>query len=231
MGFFYIDRYYLFLVLPMFFLAILAQMRVKSSYSKYRKIRNSRGLTGAMAAQRVLDYYNITNVRIERIGGELTDNFDPRINTIRLSEDIFDGNSIASVGIACHEAGHAAQHAENYAPVKIRNSIISVCNIGSFVGIPLAIIGLAINSEPIYLIGLFLYAFVALFQLVTLPVEFNASARAVKVIEETGLLSEEENKGAKSVLKAAAMTYVAALAVSLANLLRIMLLITGRRRR
>lgn len=231
MGFFYIDRYYLFLVLPMFFLAILAQMRVKSSYSKYRKIRNSRGLTGAMAAQRVLDYYNITNVRIERIGGELTDNFDPRINTIRLSEDIFDGNSIASVGIACHEAGHAAQHAENYAPVKIRNSIIPVCNIGSFVGIPLAIIGLAINSEPIYLIGLFLYAFVALFQLVTLPVEFNASARAVKVIEETGLLSEEENKGAKSVLKAAAMTYVAALAVSLANLLRIMLLITGRRRR
>lgn len=222
---------YLLLVVPAFILSLIAQAKVKTTYSKMSKVRNTSGYTGAQAAAAVLRYYGITDVHIVETTGKLSDHFDPRHKVIRLSREVYYGNSIASVGIACHEAGHAAQHAQGYVPIKVRNAIIPVCNIGSYLGIPLAFAGYFLGFEPLVLIGLGLYSLIAVFQLVTLPVEFNASSRAVKVIDETGLLrGDEEIKGAKKVLSAAAMTYVAALAVSLANLLRFAVLFLGRRR-
>ena len=223
---------YLILVVPAFIISLVAQAKVKTTYSKMAKVRNTSGYTGAQAAAAVLRHYGIMDVRIEETHGKLSDHFDPRSKVIRLSREVFYGNSIAAVGIACHEAGHAAQHAQGYAPIKIRNSIIPVCNIGSYLGIPLAFAGYFLGFEPLILVGLGLYSLIAVFQLVTLPVEFNASARAVRVIDETGLLrSEEEISGAKKVLSAAAMTYVAALVVTLANLLRFAILFLGRGRR
>lgn len=223
---------YIILVLPAFILSIVAQGKVKTTYAKMAKVRNTSGYTGAQAAAAVLRYYGITDVRIEETTGKLSDHFDPRSKVIRLSREVFYGNSIAAVGIACHEAGHAAQHAQGYVPIRVRNAIIPVCNIGSYLGIPLAFAGYFLGFEPLVLVGLGLYSLITVFQLVTLPVEFNASARAVKVIDETGLLrGEEEVRGAKKVLSAAAMTYVAALTVSLANLLRFAILFLGRGRR
>lgn len=223
---------YFILVIPAFIISLIAQAKVKSTYSKMAKIRNTSGYTGAQAAAAVLRHYGISNVRIEVTEGKLSDHYDPRSNVIRLSNEVYYGNSIAAVGIACHEAGHAAQHAQNYLPIKIRNSIIPVCNLGSYLGIPLAFAGYFLGFEPLILVGLGLYSFIAVFQLATLPVEFNASSRAIRVIEETGLLrAEEEMRGAKKVLSAAAMTYVAALAVTLANLLRFAIMFLGRGRR
>ncbi|NLA76980.1 MAG: zinc metallopeptidase [Clostridiales bacterium] len=228
-GYFY-DYYYIVLVVPMIVLSVIAQVKVKSAYSKYSKTANSRGLTGASAAYAVLNHYGINNVAVEQVAGNLTDHYDPRTNVIRLSQGVYNSTSVAAVGIACHEAGHAAQHAEGYAPIKIRNTILPVCNIGSSLGISLALIGIFMSFEPLIVIGICLYAAVTVFQLVTLPVEFNASRRAVEVIEGSGLLSEDEQSGAKKVLTAAAMTYVAALAVSAANLLRLILRYGNRRR-
>lgn len=223
---------YLILVVPAFILSLVAQAKVKSTYSKMAKVRNTSGYTGAQAAAAVLRHYGIMDVRIEETSGKLSDHFDPRSKVIRLSRDVYYGNSIAAVGIACHEAGHAAQHNQGYVPIKVRNAIIPVCNIGSYLGIPLAFAGYFLGFEPLILVGLGLYSLIAVFQLVTLPVEFNASARAIRVIDENGLLrSEEEISGAKKVLSAAAMTYVAALAVTLANLLRFAILFLGRGRR
>lgn len=223
---------YLILVVPAFLLSLAAQAKVRTTYSKLSKVRNTSGYTGSQAAAAVLRFYGITDVRIEETTGKLSDHFDPRSKVIRLSREVYYGNSIASVGIACHEAGHAAQHAQGYVPIKVRNAIIPVCNIGSYLGIPLAFAGYFMGYEPLVLIGLGLYSLIAVFQLVTLPVEFNASSRAVKVIDETGLLrGDEEVKGAKKVLSAAAMTYVAALAVTLANILRFAVLFLGRGRR
>lgn len=219
----YLDWYYIVLVVPMIIISLIAQSSVKSNYRRFSKIANSKGLTGFEAAQRVLAYYGITNVRIEPVAGELSDHFDPRSNVIRLSEGVFNTASVSAVCIACHEAGHASQHAEGYTPIKIRDSIIPVCNIGSKLGIPLALAGYVFGFEPLIIIGILLYSFVFVFQLITLPVEFNASSRALAVIEETGMLSENEHKGAKKVLKAAAMTYVAAAATTLANILRLIL--------
>ncbi len=217
------DIYYLLLVVPAFLLSLFAQFKVKSTYKKMSQIRNSRNLTGAQAAARVLYEHGITNVRIEQVGGTLSDHYDPRSNVIRLSQGVYDSTSVAAVGIACHEAGHAVQHAQNYVPIKLRNTILPICNIGSTIGLPLAIIGLFMGFEFLFVLGIFLYAFVAVFQLATLPVEFNASRRALNAIENTGMLSGDEYDGAKKVLTAAAMTYVAALAVSIANLLRLIL--------
>ena len=231
MGFLYYDYYYLILVVPMMVLSLVAQVMVKSTYAKQSKVLASRGITGEQAAARVLYHYGITNVRIEHApGGKLSDHFDPRSNVIRLSQGVYDSSTVAAIGIACHEAGHAAQHAEGYAPIKIRNSLIPVCNIGSSLGIPLALIGYVMGFEPLVSIGLILYSFIAIFQFITLPVEFNASNRAIKVIESNGLLTFEEKLGAQKVLKSAAMTYVAALAVSLAQLLRFVLMVNRRRR-
>ncbi len=229
MPFFFIDRYYILLVVPVIILSIIIQARLKSTYSKYSKIGNARRITGAQAAQMVLNYYGITDVSIMPIHGNLTDCYDPTQKVIKLSDGVFNSSSIAAVGIACHEAGHAAQHAENYAPIKIRNSFIPVCNIGSTLSMPLLIIGLILSIEPLVWIGIGFFSFTAVFQFITLPVEFNASRRAVKVIESNGLLNFEEKQGAVKVLKNAAMTYVAALAVSLAQLLRLILRFNGRR--
>ncbi len=192
-------------------------------------VQNRRGLTGA-AAQSVLSYYGINNVRIEQTSGELSDHYDPRSNVIRLSPNVYGGASIAAVGIACHEAGHAAQHAENYLPIKMRNTVLPIANIGSSFGIMLAILGYFLSFGLLIDIGITLFFFVVLFQLITLPVEFNASRRAIKVIDETGLLYEEEQDGAKKVLRAAAMTYVASLLVSVASFLRLVLRFNSRRR-
>ncbi len=225
------DYYYFILVIPALILSLIAQAKVKTTYAKMSKVMNSRGLTGAMAAEAVLRYYGITDVRIEQVAGSLTDHFDPRSNVIRLSEGVYNAPSIAAVGIACHEAGHAAQHAENYKPIAVRNAVLPVANIGSASGLWIALIGLAMNVRIMILIGIILYAFVAVFQLVTLPVEFNASSRALKVIEETNMLQGEEYQGAKKVLSAAAMTYVAALLVSVMSLLRVILRAKGGGRR
>lgn len=228
MPFFYLDYYYLILVVPTLIFAVFTQIWLKNTYKKYSGLRNARGLTGADAAMNVLRHYQIYDVKIEHISGRMTDHYDPRTKVIRLSDGVYNGTSIAAVGIACHEAGHAAQHANGYVPIKIRNAIIPICNIGSMAGIPLAIIGLFLSSELLINVGLLLYSFVAIFQLATLPVEFNASARAISVIKDSGMLMADEVPGARKMLTAAAMTYVAALATSLANLLRL-LLIFGRR--
>lgn len=217
---------YLIFAAPVLLFAIWAQIRVKSTYSRYSKIRNSRGLTGAAAAQQVLNHYGITDVRIEPCRGELTDHYSPNEKVIRLSEKVYGSTSVAAVGIACHEAGHAAQHAEDYLPNKIRSALVPVTNFGSRFGLIIAFAGYFLaylSNAPfgyyIIIAGLLLYGLVSLFQFVTLPVEFNASRRALRVIDETGLLGGEEYTAAKRVLTAAALTYVAALATALVNLI------------
>lgn len=220
---FFIDYYYIILVIPAMLISLWAQFKVKSTYKKYSGVRNARGITGAYAAQAVLTHYGIRDVRIEPVSGNLTDHYDPKSKVIRLSEGVYNATSIAAIGIACHEAGHAAQHANNYLPIKIRNTLVPVCNIGSRLGVPLALFGYVLGFEPLIAFGLMLYAAITVFQLVTLPVEFNASRRAIKVIDETNLLYDDEMSGAKKVLKSAAMTYVASMLVALASLLRLIL--------
>lgn len=219
--------YYLtgFIMIPVFLFALFCQAKVKSSFSKYSKVANKRGMTGADAAYQLLRLNGITDVRIKKISGSLTDYYDPRAKEICLSQDVFDSRSVAAIGVACHEAGHACQHAQGYAPLKIRNAVIPVTRIGSFLGVPLALIGMFLYSDPLIYAGIILYAAVAFFQLVTLPVEFNASKRALQTIETNGFLEGEEYNGAKKVLTAAALTYVAALASALATLLRLFLIV------
>lgn len=228
--FFFYDYYYIILVLPAIVFSLIISARLKSTYRKYSNVGNARRITGEQAARMVLNYYGVNDVNIVPIKGTMTDCYDPTQKVIKLSEGVFNNYSIAAIGIACHEAGHAAQHAENYAPIRIRNSILPVCNIGSTLSIPLLIIGFILGFEPLVWVGIGFFAFTALFQFITLPVEFNASRRAISVIESNGLLTFEEKLGAQKVLKMAAMTYVAALAVSLAQLLRLILRFTGRRR-
>lgn len=223
MPFFFMDYWYIILVIPAMIIAGIAQYKVKSTYKKFAKVANSRGITGAYAAQAVLSHYGIRDVRIEQTSGQLTDHYDPKAKVIRLSQGVYDSSSVAAVGIACHEAGHAAQHASKYVPIEIRNALVPVCNIGSTLGFPLAILGYFLGFEPLITIGLVLYSAIFIFQVATLPVEFNASRRAIKVIEETGLLYDDEVGSAKKVLSAAAMTYVASMIVALANLLRLVL--------
>ena len=230
MPYFYYDYYHFILVVPALIIALWAQVKVKTTYKKYSRVPNSRGITGAYAAQAVLNFYGISDVRIERVGGNLTDHFDPKAKVIRLSDGVYGSSTVAAIGIACHEAGHAAQHAEGYVPIKVRNALIPVCNIGSTVGIPLALLGWVFNFSALIYVGLGLYAAIFIFQLATLPVEFNASRRAVSVIDETQLLRDDEIGGAKKVLAAAAMTYVAAMIVALANLLRLLLRFSNSRR-
>ena len=223
------NYYYVILVLPMVIFSMIASARVNSSFKKYSKVMSSRRITGAQAAFEVLRHYGITNVQIERVSGNLTDHYDPRTNVIRLSDSVYSSTSVAAIGVACHEAGHAAQYAQSYVPIKIRNKILPLANIGSKAGIPLAILGYFLNFEPLALVGVVFFAFAVVFQFVTLPVEFNASKRALDVISDVDILSEQEKKGAKNVLSAAAMTYVASLAVSIASLLRLILTINRRR--
>jgi len=231
MFFYGFDSYYFLLVVPTILFALWAQIRVKSTYSKYSKVRAARGMTGADAAREVLEKNGVRGIRIERTQGTLSDHYDPRNNTIYLSEGVYGSSSVAALGVAAHEAGHAVQHEEEYAPMKVRSAIVPVTRIGSYLAWPLILIGLIINSvyaEPLFWAGLILFSTVFLFQVVTLPVEFNASSRAMKALE--GVLDGEERKGARRMLSAAALTYVAAMVTALAQLLRILLLFSGRRR-
>lgn len=224
------NYYYIVLVVPMIILSLIASSKVKSSFNKYSKVLSHKHITGAQAAFEILRHYGITDVRIERVGGNLTDHFDPRTNVIRLSDNVYNSTSVAAIGVACHEAGHAAQYAQSYAPIKVRNTVLPVANLGSKLGIPLAIFGLFLGFEPLAYAGVIFFSFAVLFQLITLPVEFNASKRALQVIGEADILNEEEKSGAKKVLSAAAMTYVASLAVSIASLLRLILTVNKRRK-
>ena len=230
-SYYYLSNYYYFLlVVPVLIISIVASARVNSSFKKYSKVLSSRNLTGAQAAFEVLRHYGISNVQIERVNGNLTDHYDPRTNVIRLSDSVYNSTSVAAIGVACHEAGHAAQYAQSYAPIKIRNLVLPVANLGSRAGFPLALIGFLLNFEFLAIAGIVFFSFAVVFQLVTLPVEFNASKRALSVISDADILSADEKVGAKKVLTAAAMTYVAALAVSIANLLRLILMFNRKRR-
>lgn len=227
---FYMDSWYIILVVPAIILSLIASAGVNSTFNKYSKVASRAGLTGAESARRVLAANGVTGVTIERVSGDLTDHFDPKTNTIRLSESVYDANTVAAVGVAAHEAGHAVQYATGYAPIKIRSAIIPITNIGSNLAMPLVLIGLLLSSPMLANLGILAFSFSTLFQLVTLPVEFNASSRAIQTLESTGA-DENEVNGSKKVLRAAAMTYVAALAVSLANLLRLFLWVNRRNNR
>ena len=230
-SYYYLSNYYYFiLVVPVIVLSMIASARVNSSFKKYSQVFSSRNLTGAQAAFEVLRHYGITDVKIERVNGNLTDHYDPRTNVIRLSDSVYNSTSVEAIGVACHEAGHAAQYAQNYAPIKIRSLVLPAANLGSKAGIPLAILGFFLNFEVLAIAGIVFFSFAVIFQLITLPVEFNASKRALNVITDADILSVSEKTGAKKVLTAAAMTYVAALAVSIANLLRILLMFNRRRK-
>ncbi len=227
MGF---DQWYFILILPAIIISLIAQIAVKSTFSKYSNIRTMRGLTGAQAAEAVLRKNGVVGVRIEQISGQLTDHYDPKTNVIRLSDSVYNSNSIAAVGVAAHEAGHAVQYAEEYVPIKIRSVIYPVAQAGSYLSWILILFGLFMNFSGLIFAGIIAFSAAVLFQLVTLPTEFNASKRAIEGIRSTYSLDEEETKGAKAVLTAAAMTYVAAVIVSVAQLLRLLLLFGGRRR-
>ncbi len=233
---FYIDWFYIALVLPFIILSMIANARVNSSFKKYSEVFSRRGLTAHQAALRVLEDNSVEDIGIERVQGHLTDHFDPRTNIIRLSENVHDSSSVAAIGVACHEAGHAVQHAKGYIPVKIRTAIVPITNIGSKLSIPLIFIGIALSYlgevySYLAYAGVALFSLCVIFQLITLPVEFNASRRAIHALSTNGMLSEDELNGAKKVLSAAAMTYVAALAVSVMQLLRLLLLVSNTRRR
>ncbi len=224
----FIDSSYLMFVLPAMILALWAQHKVNSTYTKYSKVLNRRGMTGSEVAVKILNLYGIYNVRVEHISGMLTDHFDPRTNVIRLSDGVYSGTSVAALGVAAHETGHAIQHAKGYIPIKLRNMVVPVATLGSNLAVPLAILGLILSMPVLIDAGIILFTAVVAFQFVTLPVEFNASRRAIKVLDEQAILYDEELNGAKKVLGAAAMTYVAAAAVALGNLLRLLSL-RGRR--
>ena len=208
-----------------------AQIKVKSTFSKYSKVASRRSVTGADAARMILDRNGLSNVKIERVSGELSDHYDPKANVVRLSEGVYGSNSVAAIGVAAHECGHAVQHATGYGPIKLRMAIIPVTQIGSSLALPLILLGLILSMTGLAYIGVAFFALSTFFQFVTLPVEFNASSRALETLESYGTLDDEELGGAKKVLSAAAMTYVAALAVSLLNLLRLLSMVNSNSRR
>ncbi len=226
----YFDPYYWIILMPAFLIALLAQLNVSSTFNRYSRVASRRGLTGAQAAEEVLRAHGVYGVRVTRVSGKLTDHYDPRTNTIRLSDAVYGSTSIASVGVAAHEAGHAVQYAQEYGPIKVRGAIIPVCNFSSQISILLIILGFVMYSRPLFAVGVVLFAVATVFQVVTLPVEFDASRRAIRSLRETHLLDAQELQGAKKVLGAAAMTYVAALLVSIAQLLRYVLAFNSRRR-
>ena len=230
------DWTYIVLVLPCVLLSLWASANVNSTFKKYSAQYSLRRLTGAEAAQRVLSANGVRGVRIERVGGNLTDHYDPKTNVIRLSDSVYSSTSTAAIGVACHEAGHAVQYAENYAPIKLRAAIIPITNFGSRLAMPLIMLGPVLSfienfSYFFVYLGIACFGLSLVFQLVTLPVEFNASRRAMQAIESANLLTEEEQRGAKKTLQAAALTYVAATATALAQLLRRLVLFGGRGRR
>lgn len=230
------DWTYIIIVLPFVLLSMWTSTSVNSTFKRYSKVRSISQITGAQAARRVLHINGVRGVRIEQVSGSLTDHYDPKTNVIRLSESVYGSNSVAAIGVACHEAGHAVQYAKNYAPIKLRAAIIPVTNIGSKLAMPLIILGVLLSfgetiSYTFVYLGITCFSLSLIFQLATLPVEFNASRRAMQAIESAGLLTVEEQRGVKKTLSAAAMTYVAATAVAFAQLLRLIVLYGGRGRR
>lgn len=230
------DWTYVVLVLPCVLLSLWASSNVNSTFKRYAKQLSSRQITGAAAAQRVLSANGIRDVRIEQVGGNLTDHYDPKSNVIRLSDSVYNSTSTAAIGVACHEAGHAVQYAENYAPIKLRAAIIPITNIGSKLAMPLILLGLVLtfmeNFSYLFIyLGIACFGLSLVFQLITLPVEFNASRRAMDAIRSSQLLTEEEQKGARKTLTAAALTYVAATALALVQLLRLIAIFGNRGRR
>ena len=232
----YIDLTYIVLVLPAVLLSLWASWNVNSTYRRYSQNSNSRGLTAAEAARRVLNANGLSNVPIECIPGELTDHYDPSANVVRLSEGVFGSCSTAAIGVACHEVGHAIQHATGYLPVRIRSAIVPITNIGAKLSVPLIMAGLLLSgfSQKLIMaayIGILLFSLCAVFQIVTLPTEFNASRRALVSIQDMNLLTGEELTGARRTLRAAALTYVAALTTTLVQLLRFIILVNSRNNR
>ena len=225
----YFDLSYL-IILPAILFALYAQTKVSSTFNKYKNVYNRRGLTSQEVARRILDENGLTNVTIEHISGNLTDHFDPSVNVVRLSDSVYNSNSVAAIGVAAHEVGHAIQHATEYSPIKIRNAILPIVNIGSNLATPIVIAGLIFSFQPLISIGIFLFTFIVFFQAITLPVEFNASSRALQTLESFNILDVDELQQSKSVLRAAAMTYVAALLSALLSLVRLLIISNGRRR-
>lgn len=236
MPYYYGDWTYIVLVVPFLLLAMLAQAKVNSTFSRYSTVRVRNGMTGAEVAKRILDYNRINGVRIERTPGRLTDHYDPKAGVIRLSDSVYDGTSCAAMGVAAHEVGHVLQYARNYAPIRLRNAIIPITQFGSMVSIPLFVLGFILASvSPKFIIlsyiGLILFGSVALFQFFTLPAEFDASRRALTELQSMNFMTPQELEGSRKVLSAAALTYVAALAVTLMQLLRFAILLSDRDRR
>ena len=225
----YFDYYYLVLVVPTLLLSLYAQFKVKSAFSKYSQVQTMRKISGKEAAALLLRSNSISDVSIQRVGGSLSDHYDPSHKVLRLSEPVYDKTSIAAVGVAAHETGHAIQDKEKYAPLVLRSTLVPVANIGSSAGPYLALAGIIFRMNLLLNIGIILFACAVLFYLVTLPVEIDASRRALKVLEHNAVLSQEELKGAKRVLSAAALTYVASALTAMANLLRLILISRDRR--
>lgn len=231
MYFYGIDTTYIVLVLPAVLFSLWAQMSVNGTFKKYSRQMLMRNFTGAQVAERMLHAFGITDVRIERVSGNLTDHFSPKEKVIRLSDSVYDSCSVAAAGVAAHECGHAMQYASGYGAIKLRNAIIPISRIGSSLSVPLILLGFVFNFESLVTVGILFFGAAVLFQLITLPVEFNASRRATKTLLAAGIISDDEARPVKKVLSAAAMTYVAALAVALAQFLRLILLFSGNRRR
>ncbi len=225
----FFDYYYLILVVPALLFALWAQATVSGTFGKYSHVRSASHLTGEQTARRILDANGLQNIRVEHIRGNLTDHYDPSTGVVRLSDSVYFSDSVAAVGVAAHECGHAVQHAVHYSPLVFRNAIIPVTNFGSKLAVPLFILGLIFSMPMLSNLGILLFALVAVFQLVTLPVEFNASSRALATLENFDYLSQSELRGSRRVLQAAALTYVAALLVTLMQLLRLVLLSRNRR--
>ena len=231
MPYYYLDFSYIIFIIPALLFGLWAQFRVNTAFNKNSRIANSRGYTGAETAKYILEQNGVYDVTIRHISGNLTDNYNPKNKTINLSDGVYNSASVAAVGIAAHETGHAIQHAVSYFPIRLREMVIPVTQIGSWVYMPLLLLGMLFSSQTMIDVGIIMFSMIAVFQLITLPVEFNASNRAIKTIREGELLYGQELSGAKSVLKAAALTYVAALVSSLAQILRLMVLFGGNRRR
>lgn len=222
--FWFYDYYYIVLVVPAILISLIAQFKVQSTYKKYARVMSAKGRTAAEITRQILDRGGLFNVAVESVRGSLTDHYDPRTNVIRLSDSVRGDVSVASIGVAAHEAGHAAQYAADYFPIKLRNAVLPAANIGSTLSVPLILLGFLLSAQFLVTFGILLFSCVLVFQLVTLPVEFDASRRALKTLEDSGILSDGELTGAKKVLQAAAMTYVAAVLTTAAQLLRLVLI-------
>ena len=233
--FYYFDWTYLILDLPAIILAVAAQGKVSSTFNKYSKVQSHIGITGAEAARRIMEQNGIYDVSVERVSGNLTDHYDPSRKVLRLSDNVYSSSSIAAIGVAAHETGHAIQHARNYAPLSLRSLMVPLANIGSSLAMPLILLGILFSfssrmGDSLITLGIILFGLSVVFTVITLPVEFNASKRAVACLDESRILYSDEIDGVKKVLGAAAMTYVASTAVALANFIRLIVIFGGRRR-